>query len=47
MVLGSGTSHTGEQAARAGSAGEDAYELAGQILARLRRAVTPSPWPSR
>jgi len=32
---GSGSSHPGESAGRAASAGEDAYELARQILARL------------
>ena len=35
MVVGSGSSHPGEPAGRAASAGEDAYALAGQILARL------------
>ena len=30
MVVSSGSAHAGEQAARAASAGEDAYELAGQ-----------------
>src|SRR5215472_12452930 len=35
VVVGSGSSDAGEQAAPAASAGEDAYELAGQILARL------------
>ena len=35
MVLGSESSHARDQAAGAASAGADAYELAGQILARL------------
>src|ERR1700684_4568794 len=35
VVVSSGSAHAGEQAARAASAGEDAYQLAGQILARL------------
>ena len=33
--LGSGASHPGEPAGHPASAGEDAYKLAGQILARL------------
>jgi nicotinamide-nucleotide amidase len=35
VVVGSGSSHPGEPADRAASAGADAYELAAQILAQL------------